>query len=84
MTPNDDYSLVMPFIDQSPSFALGFECGLLYQQMAEGKTIKDEIIHTENREQVEEICRRFRYEYEIGVSVSGWNSFNAKPTGERN
>jgi hypothetical protein len=79
-----DYSLIMPFIDESPPFAHGFECGQLWQQMTDGKTITDEMICAENREQVEIMCRRFGYSCEIGVSVNGWCSFTAKPSGGLN
>jgi hypothetical protein len=85
--PNEldgEYSLAMPFVDQSPSFAHGFECGQLWEQMKRGETIEGELINAQNREQVEKMCRRFRYEYIIGDSADGWYSFSAKPTGGQN
>ena len=80
----EQYGLVMAFVDQSPPFAHGFECGQLWEQMKRGEVIDDEVIHAENREQVEKMCRRFRYEYIIGDSAPGWHSFSAKPTGGQN
>ena len=80
MEKEEEYALVMPFKDQSPEFAHGFECGQLWQQMTDRKIIEGEQINAENREQVEMICKRFLYEYKIGVSVNGWCSFDATPT----
>lgn len=80
----EDYNLVLPFKDQSPSFVYGFECGQLYEQIRKGEKIEGEQIHEENREQMEIICRRFVYKYEIGISVAGWCSFDAEPSGGQN
>jgi hypothetical protein len=81
---DDNFELVLPFVDQSSSFAHGFECGQLYQQMTDGKSIEGEQISEESREQVEKICKRFLYQYDIGISVNGWCSFNAHPVGQQN
>lgn len=74
-----EFGLIMPFKDQSHAFAHGFECGQIWQQLSDGKTFEHEQIHAENREQVEMMCKRFLYDYEIGIAVNDWCSFNAKP-----
>ena len=81
---DDEYSLVMPFDNQSPSFAFGFECGRLYQTMLDGKKIEFEAVHSENIKQIEILCKRFRYHFSGEEVSTGWWSINAEPTGERN
>ena len=76
---SDGFKLLMPFINQHPAYAYGFECGRLWERMARGEKMEHESIHAENKEQIELMCLRFLYDFEIGVEVDGWCSLNAFP-----
>lgn len=58
-------TLLMPFIDESESFTNGFECGQIWQRVSEGETFEKQLIHTENRRQIEMICELFGVDYSI-------------------
>lgn len=58
-------TLLMPFLDESESFTNGFECGQIWQRISEGETFEKQLIHTENKEQVEMICRSFGVDFGI-------------------
>jgi hypothetical protein len=48
-----DYGLVLPFIDQSPEFCHGFECGVQYARMTHGRDDAfEQAVHTENLGQI--------------------------------
>ncbi len=47
--PDEDFNLVLPFIDQSPEFCHGFECGQQYARMQHGRdNAFSQTVHTEN------------------------------------
>lgn len=51
--PEPDHALVLPFIDQSPEFCHGFECGQQYARMCHGKDAAfTQTVHTENLGQI--------------------------------
>lgn len=45
------YELLFPFLDESPSFSMGFECGKLYGQMLAQLEI-EATIHVQSWEQI--------------------------------
>ena len=49
---NEDFGLQMPFLDESESFALGFEMGILWQKMEKRETLLDVMIHSKNEKQL--------------------------------
>lgn len=69
----DQNTLVMPFLDTSKSFTNGFECGQIWQRVSEGETFEKQLIHTENKEQIEMICRSFGVEFEIIEYNETWS-----------
>lgn len=63
--PNEgsDYGLILPFIDQSPEFALGVETGIQYARMLHGiETEWTQTVHTENLGQLRAAA----------MSIDGW------------
>lgn len=64
--------LLMPFIDESPSFTNGFECGQVWQMIEEGETIERRLVHVENIEQIKLICRSFGVECGIDIADDTW------------
>lgn len=74
-----EYGLLVPFVDQSESFALGFEAGRFWEQMEARREIHGEMLHAKNREQFEMFCRRFHYEVEFVDINNEWLGVDAKP-----
>lgn len=52
--------LVLAFGDQSPSFAMGFECGQIWARMSNQEEI-DEIVHHVNLNQIQAMCEAKNY-----------------------
>jgi len=68
-----EYSLILAFPDESPSFAHGFEAGLLYQRLLAGETPIEDVAHAENREVVSRMAERCGYECRLEeAEVEGW------------
>lgn len=76
---DENYGLIMPFLDASESFCHGYECGLLDQRMSLGTAIEQITVHTVNVGQIELICQKNGYRGEFANSeVEGWTYFEAK------
>lgn len=67
---DSDYSLVVPFLDDSPTYARGVEFGMLFERLKKAKKVK-ELITTDNEEQVTLLLNR-----------TGWESVSVKQIGE--
>lgn len=74
----DEYKLVMPFFDESHSFAHGIECGMIWQMMKYGEAI-DRVVHKENRKQLEPICETLNYNSEFTDHDDTWIFMKAAP-----
>ncbi len=61
----DNYSLIMPFVDQSNSFTFGFACGQIWETMKMGKKIEGFLFIDKCRQQIEMICQANNYSYRI-------------------
>lgn len=57
--------LFMPFMDETKSFANGFECGKIWQRISEGDCFDNQFIHLCNQSQIEMICKTFGVNYQI-------------------
>ncbi len=57
------YGLLLPFNDESQSFRDGFEVGSLFEKVRRGEELKQYLIQSQNRNQVEKIFIRAFYEY---------------------
>jgi len=68
----------MPFLDQSESFVFGFEAGQIWTRMEIGFKFEDYLIHNENKDQIEMICRRFNYSFIVHRVSSEWSYLTAE------
>ena len=72
--------LLMPFLDESPSFVHGFECGKLWQDLDAGKSFTDATVHNANVSQIKMMCEHFGYEYSLKDCGDGyWHYLTCKP-----
>jgi hypothetical protein len=58
-------TLLMPFVDESENFTNGFECGQLWEKMTNDAVFENQLIHSENKEQIILMLVHFGYEYKI-------------------
>jgi hypothetical protein len=72
-----EYECTMPFVNQQPDFAFGFECGMLYGKLEHGEDIVNDLHNTENAAQIEAMLKRFGYVYTITSLDCGWILINA-------
>lgn len=70
--PEEGYALLMPFLDPSESFVLGFECGQLWQAMTDGKEPENYLVHTKNMPQLEMMAKKFKKALEINSQDGEW------------
>ncbi len=73
----EENTLLMPFFDDSPAFALGFECGQLWEKFQSGDVIENYLIHTKNIPQIKKIAETFLTEVEFEKGDE-WSTFSAK------
>lgn len=71
-------TLLMPFIDESETFTLGFECGQLWERIKEGECFERHPVHTKNVKQIELICRSFGADFGIEYVDDGWSYLTIK------
>lgn len=72
--------LLMPFLDESGSFTNGFECGKLWEKMTESVSVEEQLIHSENIEQIKLMCEHFGYEATFQDCEDGcWHYLTCKP-----
>lgn len=74
-------NLLMPFIDESESFVLGFECGQIWDKLQfikeldmSGSRINNRPIHIENSAQIQAICDYFEVKCFITPLNEEWAS----------
>lgn len=79
-----DNETLMTFIDQSESFALGFECGLMWQKMDAGESFTKYVFHRKNEKEVEKMCRRFHYRYLLIFLNDEWSELTANRSPQAN
>lgn len=70
------YNLVLPFDDDSPSFAQGFEAAMIYEAMKRGEPV-DQTIHGVNIELLERMSAKMNYTCRIKEIGYGWYDFEA-------
>lgn len=79
-----DNALLMPFEDESPSFVNGFEIGQMWEKMNRTEDFDGYLFHTENKKQVEMMCKRFHFSCRIYKVDETWSSLYAEITAEAN
>lgn len=65
-------TLLMPFIDKSESFTLGFECGQIWTKISEGETLNRYLCHTKNRCQIAAILETFGLDWFFDDADDEW------------
>ena len=65
-------TLLCKFFTDDPVFALGFECGIIWEQIKNCGDITARPIHENNIEQIQEICKTFGVECNIELASEGW------------
>lgn len=72
--------LLMPFIsaNEDHKYLLGFEAGKMYSKMQRNETFNNYFFHTENKEQIEMMCRRFHYTCRVEIINEHWISLFAE------
>lgn len=70
----DGWSLVFKFPDQSDSFAHGFACGRLWEQMHADRDVIETMMVEETRETVEAMAMSRGWVEEITPVEGGWIS----------
>ena len=71
--------LLMPFIgkNDNPLYIKGFECGQIWEQMKQNKSFNKYLFHTENIKQIEMVCKRFLYDFNIEKIDETWSELTA-------
>lgn len=78
MGKEKEFNIVMPFDDQSHSFAHGFECGQIWEKMKLTEKFESHLFHTQNKKQVENMCKRFHYTCKIETIDEYWSRLTAE------
>ncbi len=76
---NTEYGMVVSFPDQSETFVLGFEAGLISQRMKSGEQDFEVTMHTKNAEVIRRMVKAEDLQVQITeTEVDGWS--NARVT----
>lgn len=62
---DDNYSLVMPFLDDSESFTNGFEVGQLWESFKINGCPESICVHTKNVEQMRLVAAHYNHDMDI-------------------
>jgi hypothetical protein len=68
----ENYQLMVEFIDQSHSFAMGFECGYIWAELDNGIPIESKTVNAENREQITKMAEVFEKKAFFDELAEGW------------
>ena len=69
-----DYSLILSFPDQSESFVLGYEAGLVGAEAETGQAVIERTVHTTNAEMFRRMGAAYGYKIDLKpTSVPGWS-----------
>lgn len=71
-------NLIMPFLNESPDYCHGVECGQAWVRMEQGYVFDNYSIHAVNVEQFKLMCDVFDYEYKFQELDETWAAFWAK------
>lgn len=77
---SQEHRCIMPFIDESPEFVHGFECGKIWEVLRMGDELTNHPVHTENSAQLQMICDYYKVECEIKVDgyIPEWSLLTTK------
>lgn len=74
----DKGKMLMPFDDDSKSYANGFACGQIWERLNHADKIEGQYIRCEIIPQVEKMCRRFHYSFTISEAYEDWAILDAE------
>ena len=60
-----EYTLILPFLDGSESFVLGFEIGQLWEKISHKQPMRRYLVHRANVAQIKLLCIGFGYDFLI-------------------
>lgn len=69
---SDKTELLMEFIDESNSFVLGFECGMIWKLLRSKDKILKHPVHLENSAQIQMICDFYNVKCTITPTADIW------------
>lgn len=74
----EENTLLMPFLDGSETYTLGFEAGQIWVKLESGEVLENYLFHTKNIKQVELIMKSFLSDFDIEVTNEDWSLLNMK------
>ncbi len=74
----EENTLLMPFLDDSENFTLGFETGQIWVKVESGEILENYLFHTKNIKQVELIMKSFLSDFDIEVTNEDWSLLDMK------
>lgn len=79
---SNETKILMPFIEgnDDPKYVMGFEAGQIWTKMERNERFNNYLFHTENKEQIEMMCKRFHYSCRIDKIDECWSKLFAKLT----
>lgn len=79
-----DYALIVSFPDQSETFVLGFEAGMIWERLQAGETEIDVNVHTLNIEVLNRMCVAAKVTPTFQpTNCDGWTNLSIKPGARR-
>lgn len=79
---SQEFHCIMEFIDESPSFVHGYECGTISEKLKIGNTLEKYLIHTENSAQIQMICDLYKIKCFITVIDDTWSELTTHEKGK--
>jgi hypothetical protein len=72
-----EHSLIISFHEQSETYVLGFEAGLLCQRLDSGLHVEDYDVHTKNAETLVRIAKHFNFVATLTpTEIEGWSTLS--------
>lgn len=71
-------TLLMPFLNESHDYTLGFEAGQIWEIICEGNIVENKPFHTSQRDQIILMCETIGCNYEINKLDDVWSSLVVK------
>jgi hypothetical protein len=71
-------TLLVPFLDETESFTLGFECGIIWSKLEKEEEITNQLIHLKNKEQIMLLCANFSLFANVERYCDEWGYLSVK------
>lgn len=76
---NAEYNLAVRFDDQSPSFAMGFECGTFAGKVSTKCRLDPMTIHSVNKAQIQALADHYEYDITFAFVNDDWLTVQGTP-----